>query len=120
MLMTQKINSIVSTNEAISKSLKGSDSGSSPLANGAGQSVQSVSQSIAIAVQDAGDTMRNIAMVQSTALGVATQKFVETKDPTYIPVIKQCQSTMTESIAYWSEVGKKGAEILGAYKEIFS
>ena len=82
--------------------------------------MQSVSQSIAIAVQDAGDTMRNIALVQSTALGVATQKFVETKDPDYIPVIMQCQAVMNDSVMYWENIGKKGAEILESYKKIFN
>lgn len=118
--MSTKFSSLVDANSAITTAVKGDKFDKSPLSNGAGHAVQSVSQSIAIAVQDAGDTMRNIALVQATALGVATQKFVETKDSDYIAVIKQCQATMNESVLYWEKVGKKGAEILGEYKNIFS
>jgi len=118
--MSKKIDDLVDVNHEISSSLKGSSFDNSPLANGAGQSVQSISQSIAIAVQDAGDTMRNIAIVQSTALGVATKKLVETKDLEYIPVIQQCQAVMNDSVVYWENIGKKGAEILKSYKDIFN
>lgn len=118
--MPNKPSGITLANNAITDSLKGSGFKNSPLSNGAGQSVQSVSQSIAIAVQDAGDTMRNIALVQTTALGVATQKFVESKDPSYIPVIDKCQAVMKESVSYWASIGTKGAEILEAYKKIFN
>jgi len=117
--MPNKIKSLADANKEIATSIRGGAFDKSPLSNGAGQSVQSVSQSIAIAVQDAGDTMRSIALVQSTALGVATQKFVETKDPEYIPVIKQCQAVMNDSVAYWESIGKKGSEILESYKKIF-
>ena len=116
--MPENLEALIDANGAIAKGVAGEGS-RSPLASGAGQSVQSVSQSIAIAMQDASDTMRNIAMVQSTAIGVATQKLVATKDPTYIPVIKQCQAAMNESVAYWENIGKKGAEILQAYKDLF-
>nr|WP_320016545.1 hypothetical protein [uncultured Desulfobacter sp.] len=118
--MPDKPSPITLANKDISDSIKGSENDNSPLSNGAGQSVQSVSQSVAISVQDAGDTMRNIALVQTTALGVATQKFVESKDPTYIPVIDKCQSVMKESVSYWASIGTKGAEILEAYKKMFS
>nr|WP_320016555.1 hypothetical protein [uncultured Desulfobacter sp.] len=107
-------------NKIIKHSLRGKEKDTSPLSHGAGHAVQSIAQSIAIAVQDSSDTIRNIATVQSTTMGVATQKYIETKDHNYIPVTKQCQANMDNSVDYWKRVGITGADILDAYKKIFT
>ena len=117
--MTDKHKHIIGANMAISSSVSGAKRPPTPLNRGAGQAVQSISQSIAIAVQDAVDTMRNIATVQSSALGVATQKHIETKDHEYIPIRDHCQKSMNRSVEYWESVGKKGADILTSYRGIF-
>jgi len=91
-----------------------------PLAYGAGIAVQSISQSVAIAVQDASDFMRDIATIETTAIGVATKKMIAEKNPLYIPIIEACQKVMTEASVYWVKVGKDGAQILGAYQNVIS
>lgn len=107
-------------NKAITHSLQGKEKKTTPLTQGAGQAVQSIAQSIAIAVQDSSDTLRNIATVQSATLGVATQKYIETKDNNYIPITEQCQTNLNNSVEYWKKVGKAGAEILSSYQQIFT
>lgn len=89
-----------------------------PLAYGAGIAVQSISQSVAIAVQDASDLMRDIATIESTAIGVATKKMIAEKNPLYIPIIESCQKVMTDASKYWLEVGENGAKVLSAYQAV--
>lgn len=89
-----------------------------PLAYGAGIAVQSISQSVAIAVQDASDLMRDIATIESTAIGVATKKMIAEKNPLYIPIIESCQKVMTEASQYWLDVGENGAKVLSAYQAV--
>jgi len=91
-----------------------------PLSYGAGIAVQSVSQSVAIAVQDASDFMRDIGTIESTAIGVATKKMIEEKNPLYIPIIEACQKVMTDASEYWLKVGKDGAQVLSAYQSVIS
>ena len=110
---------IADANNAIAQNVGGVKRNPSPLSKGAGQAVQSISQSIAIAVQDSVDTLRNIATVQSATMGVATRKYIETKDHDYIPINEHCQTNMNRSVEYWEAIGKKGASILESYKDIF-
>ena len=117
--MTQKHVHIAGANKEISANLQGEKKNYSPLTQGAGQAVQSIAQSIAIAVQDSVDTMRNMATVQSATIGVATQKYIETRDHDYLPITEHCQANLTASVAYWENVGKTGASILESYKDIF-
>jgi len=91
-----------------------------PLAYGAGIAVQSVSQSVAIAVQDASDFMRDIGTIESTAIGVATKKMIAEKNPLYIPIIEACQKVMTDASEYWLKVGKDGAQVLSAYQKVIN
>lgn len=91
-----------------------------PLEHSAALAVQSIAQSVAIGVQDASDALRDVATVQNTAIGVATAKMVETKDPAYIPIIQACLKTMEDATTYWTKVGQDGATILGSYKNLTS
>lgn len=117
--MTNKHIHIAGANKEISANLQGDKKNYSPLAQGAGQAVQSIAQSIAIAVQDSVDTLRNMATVQSATIGVATQKYIETKEHDYIPIIQNCQANLVNSVGYWESVSKTGASILESYKNIF-
>jgi hypothetical protein len=91
-----------------------------PLTHGAGAAVQSVSQSVAISVQDASDFMRDMATIETTAIGVATKKMIEEKNPLYIPIIEACQNVMMQAEQYWVKVGEDGATILSAYGSVVS
>lgn len=89
-----------------------------PLTHGAGTAVQSISQSVAISVQDASDFMRDLATIETTAIGIATKKMIEEKNPLYIPIIEACQKTMMQAEQYWVKVGEDGATILSAYGNV--
>jgi len=117
--MTEHHMRVAEVNSNISGSLQGEKKDYTPLSQGAGQAVQSIAQSIAIAVQDSVDTMRNMATVQSATIGVATQKYIETKDHHYIPITEHCHANLDSSVGYWEKVGKTGASILAEYKKIF-
>ena len=117
--MTEKHVHIAKANDHIGKNLQGEKKNFTPLTQGAGHAVQSIAQSIAIAVQDSVDTMRSMATVQSATLGVATQKYIETRDHDYIPITEHCKLNLDNSVDYWERVGLTGATILKSYKEIF-
>lgn len=48
--------------------------------SGAGQAYQFVAQSTAMAVQDAVDYLRNVSMITSTAIGVASARMIKTDE----------------------------------------
>ncbi|MBB1487722.1 hypothetical protein [Oceanospirillum sediminis] len=73
---------------------------------------KAVAQSTAIAVQDAADNLRNLNTLSTTTIGVALAKFLETKDPTYVEVIKAAESVAKNGAEHFSDVGTKAAKIL--------
>ena len=56
-----------------------------------GKACQAMSHTIALALQDATDMQRNFDAINSAALAKATEEFVKTKDPTWLPVIEGLQ-----------------------------
>jgi hypothetical protein len=49
---------------------------------------QAVAHSMAIAIQDATDNLRNINSINATAMGVAMAQFLKTKDPVYVQAVE--------------------------------
>ena len=60
-----------------------------------GKACQAMSHSLALALQDATDMQRNFDAINSAALAKATEEFVKTKDPTWLPVIEGLQKAKT-------------------------
>jgi len=123
--MSTTLSAFVKSNDATTQAvLVGDQAGDKemvhPLAYGAGIAVQSISQSVAIAVQDASDVMRDIGTIETTAIGVATKKMIAEKNPLYIPIIEACQKVMTDASDYWLKVGKDGAQVLSAYQSVIN
>ena len=81
-------------------------------AEGAGKAYQSVAQSMAIAIQDATDNMRNINTMTSTAVGVAMAQLLATGEPKYAEVITQAQSITQNSIQTFNTIGSDASTIL--------
>ncbi len=73
---------------------------------------KSVAQSTSIAVQDATDNLRNLSTISTTTIGVALAKFLATKDPLYVGVIKEAESVATNAAKHFADVGEKSAKIL--------
>ncbi len=81
--------------------------------SGAGKAYQSVSQSSAIAVQDAADTLRNVSTMATTAMGVAMAQMLATGDvDTYSSIIEAADTMVKNSTVNFSAVGSNAGAIL--------
>lgn len=84
--------------------------------SGSGKAYQSVSQSSAIAVQDATDTLRNISAMATTAMGVAISQMLSTGDvDTYKGVIDAANSMVSNSTDNFAKVGENAGGLLGKF-----
>lgn len=82
---------------------------------GSGAAFQSVSQSTAIAIQDATEYVRNITAMSSTAIGMSLAKLVATKDLTYKEVITIAQNAITTASNNMKEIGTVASDIAKNY-----
>lgn len=81
--------------------------------SGAGKAYQSVSQSSAIAVQDATDTLRSVSAMATTAMGVAMAQMLSTGDvETYKSVIETANSMVSNSTENFAKVGANASGLL--------
>jgi hypothetical protein len=84
--------------------------------SGAGKAYQSVSQSSAIAVQDATDNLRNINTMATTAMGVAMAQMLATGEvDKYKSIIDAATSMVTNSTTNFHLVGKGAGHLLGEF-----
>ena len=56
-----------------------------------GKACQSMAHSLALSLQDTIDAQRNFEAVNTAALAKATEEFVKSKDPLWLPVIEGLQ-----------------------------
>jgi len=82
---------------------------------GNGRAFQSISQSIAISVQDAADNLRNLQTISTTAIGVAMAQLLATGDPKYSTVLEKAQSVMANAIQNYQKVGEAAGSVLGQF-----
>lgn len=82
---------------------------------GAGKAYQSVSQSMAIAVQDAADGLRNTTSMANTAMGVALAQFLATKDQQYLQAIPPAQGMIAAATTALASVGTTATTLLKAF-----
>ncbi|GAB2191738.1 hypothetical protein MAH1_33460 [Sessilibacter sp. MAH1] len=81
--------------------------------SGAGKAYQSISQSTAIAVQDAADNLRNISNMGAVAMGVAMSQMLATGDvKTFSPIIEQANTMIANSAANFTAIGQGASAIL--------
>lgn len=84
--------------------------------SGAGKAYQSVSQSSAIAVQDATDNLRNINTMATTAMGVALAQMLATGNADqYSQVITQANTMITNSTANFAAVGTNASNLVSSF-----
>lgn len=84
-------------------------------AAGAGSAYQSVSQSAAIAVQDATENLRNLSSIGSTAIGVAMAQYLATGEDKYKEAIKSAQSIVTQATEDFSAIGQSASLIVNSF-----
>jgi hypothetical protein len=66
-----------------------------------GKACQAMSHTLALALQDAIDMQRNFDAVNGAALAKATEEFVKSKDPAWLPVIEGLQKAkMTQDAEF--------------------
>ncbi|WP_298769322.1 hypothetical protein [uncultured Shewanella sp.] len=104
---------VVSTLEALQKATL---SGEVVKASGAGKAYQSVSQSSAIAIQDATDNLRNINTMATTAMGVAMAQMLATGEvKTYSGIIAEAQKIVADGTINFTAVGKGAGALLSDF-----
>ena len=79
--------------------------------SGAGKAYQSVAQSMAIAVQDAADALRNASTIGTTASGIVIAQMVAGNDAN-APALAAVQTMMADAIANFTAIGAASAVIL--------
>ncbi len=79
---------------------------------GQGVAYQKVSQAAAFAVQDATDYMRNVMTVALTAQGIALKLMIETKDPSYVPVLTAAQEAVTAAQTAFGAIGASAGQVV--------
>lgn len=81
---------------------------------GAGKAYQSVAQSMALAIQDATDHLRNISTVASTAVAVATEMMIADPDKLeqYVKIINQAQETVNKAATTFKDIGTDAGDVL--------
>lgn len=81
--------------------------------SGAGKAYQAVAQSMAIAVQDAADYVRNIGTITNTAIGVALAEMLATGETApYETVIKDASAAMTQATSNFLTLGQNAGSVL--------
>ena len=84
--------------------------------SGAGKAYQSVSQSAAIAVQDAADQLRNMSTIGTTAAGVAISQMLATGNAEECgKVLAQIQTLMTSSADNFKSVGENAGSVVKSF-----
>ncbi len=83
--------------------------------SGAGKAYQSIAQSMAIAVQDSADNLRNLSTISTTAQGVAMSRLLETKDSFYAQVLEKAQDMMSQANASFQTTGSNASDILKGF-----
>ena len=80
------------------------------------RTAQSVGQTTAIVIQDAGDMLRNVSTVEVTAIGAATAAWIATKDPLYKEIITTSMSVMQDAAALYLTIGQNAFTVLKEFK----
>ncbi|MCF6459133.1 hypothetical protein [Pseudoalteromonas sp. MMG024] len=84
--------------------------------SGAGKAYQSVSQSSAIAVQDATDNLRNINTMATTAMGVAMAQMLATGDVAkYSQIIDAANTMVSDGASNFKTVGENAGTLLSQF-----
>lgn len=86
--------------------------------NGAGQACRSVAQSMAMAVQDATDNLRNVSQICTTATGIALARLLETNNESYQQALRTTAHVNDRAVERFKTIGIHAVGMLnGAVKE---
>jgi hypothetical protein len=98
-------------------------SGATPYDQSNDRTVQSVGQTTAIVIQDAGDMLRNVSTIETTAIGVATAGWVAAVAADNVPQATGYQAIvdhgiviMQETAALYKTIGTNAQLVLALFK----
>jgi len=98
-------------------------SGADPYDQSSARAVQSIGQTTAIVIQDAGDMLRNISTIETTAIGVATAAWVAAVAANNAPAATGYQAIvdhgiviMQETAALYLTIGSNAQAVLALFK----
>lgn len=75
----------------------------------------SVNQSIALAIQDATDLMRNVNTIETTVIGIASAKWLaEPSNTDYEKIISNAKENITFTVENLTAVGENAANLIGS------
>ena len=84
--------------------------------SGAGKAYQSVSQTTAIAIQDAADNLRNISTMGATAMGVAmAEMLAKGKVEPYKDIIQEATKMIEDSANNFKTIGTNAEDVLKSF-----
>src|SRR5262245_26136029 len=80
------------------------------------KAVQSIAQTTAIVIQDAGDMLRNVNTVEVTAIGAATAAWLATKEPAYQVFITESITVMQKAAENYLTIGTNAFKVLSQFE----
>ncbi len=84
--------------------------------SGAGKAYQSVSQTVAMTIQDAADQLRNMGTLSATATGVAVSQLLATGNlAEYEAVFKQVQGMHSTSADDFKSISQAASQVLSDF-----
>jgi hypothetical protein len=107
----QQTHNAVFSGKGDSPSPDSADAGSQSTA----RAVQSIGQTTAIVIQDAGDMLRNVSTVEVTSIGAATAAWIATKDPIYKEIINTSMDVMNQAAALYVTIGTDAFKVLAQF-----
>src|ERR1041385_2828954 len=105
------------TNNAVFKGQSTEDTSKTTNTHGhsSARAVQSIGQTTAIVIQDAGDMLRNVSTVEVTSIGAATAAWIPTKDPSYKEIIDTSMNVMKEAADLYKTIGTNAFDVLALF-----
>ena len=115
---TQAIQKAVFKGQAASPSSGGSANGTSALDQSTARAVQSIGQTTAIVIQDAGDMLRNISTIETTSIGAATAAWIASEgvDVIYETIIDKGMTIMQQAADLYLKIGQNAYQVLIQFK----
>lgn len=80
------------------------------------KAVQSIGQTTAIVIQDAGDMLRNVSTVEVTAIGAATAAWIATKQDVYKNIIEESVKVINDAADTYLKIGQNAYAVLSQFK----
>jgi 23S rRNA maturation-related 3'-5' exoribonuclease YhaM len=104
--------------DTVNKVQEATLSGNVVKVSGTGKAFQSISQSSAIAVQDATDNLRNINTMATTAMGVALSQMLATgQTEPYAGILKEVNTLVIQSTTNFTSVGTGASQVLEEFSK---